>query len=231
MSRTAALADLWSRRLNHGVEVVCVALLVLLVLDVWLGVLVRHVLPLPLTFTEELARYLMIWMALLAISCGIVHREHIGVSFVFVSLPPRVRRVLALAFDLIAFVFFLVLLWYGIGFVERGFRRLTMIGGMPKAYPFMGVPLAAAVACAQLLLVGTRDALSPLAPAAVADPLVGLSVSGESDGKEGAEAGADVEAGVGADVEDGATAADATGAPRGGERTRRQAPGEGGDSR
>ena len=57
-----------------------------------------------------------------------------------------------------------MLLWYGLGFVERGFRRFTMIGGLPKAYPFMGVPLAAAVASVQLVLVGTRDALSPLAP-------------------------------------------------------------------
>ena len=179
MSRIAALADRCSRRLNTVVEAVCVALLVLLVLDVWLGVLVRHVLPLPLTFTEELARYLMIWMALLAISCGIVHREHIGVGFVFARLPPRARRALAVAFDAIALAFFLVLLWYGIGFVERGFRRLTMIGGLPKAYPFMGVPLAAAVAAVQLVLVGTRDALAPLAPDAVADPLVGLSVDGE----------------------------------------------------
>ena len=181
MNRIAALADRSSRRLNHAVEMVCVALLVLLVLDVWLGVLVRHVLPLPLTFTEELARYLMIWMALLAVSCGIVHREHIGVGFVFARFPPRVRRALAVGFDLIALVFFLVLLWYGLGFVERGFKRFTMIGGLPKAYPFMGVPLAAAVASVQLVLVGTRDALSPLAPAAVADPLVGLSVSGEEE--------------------------------------------------
>jgi len=175
MSPAAALADRWSRRLNRGVEAVCVALLVLLVLDVWLGVLVRHVLPLPLTFTEELARYLMIWMALLAVSSGIVHREHIGVSFVFARLPPSVRRALALAFDLIALAFFLVLFWYGLGFVERGFKRFTMIGGLPKAYPFAGVPLAAAVASVQLVLVGARDALSPLAPETVAEPLVGLA--------------------------------------------------------
>jgi TRAP-type C4-dicarboxylate transport system permease small subunit len=39
------------------------------------------------SFTEELARYLMIWMALLAVSCEIAHREHIGVEFVFSRLP------------------------------------------------------------------------------------------------------------------------------------------------
>ena len=133
------------------------ALLVLLVLDVWLGVLVRYVIPLPLTFTEELARYLMIWMALLAVSSGIAHREHIGVEFVFTRLPPRVRRWLAVAFDVIAFAFFFILFVYGIGFAARGFSRLTMIYAIPKGYPFMVVPFAAALCCVQLAFVALHD--------------------------------------------------------------------------
>ena len=153
-----------SHRINWVVERVCVALLVLLVLDVWLGVLVRYVIPLPLTFTEELARYLMIWMALLAVSSGIVYREHIGVEFIFERMPAGARRWLAVAFDLIALSFFAALFWYGLDFVERGFKRITMIYEIPKAYPFMGVPLAAGVACIQLLLVGIHDFFAERAP-------------------------------------------------------------------
>jgi TRAP-type C4-dicarboxylate transport system permease small subunit len=146
-----------SRRLNWLVERFCVLLLVLLVADVWLGVLVRYVLPAKWTFTEELARYLMIWMALLAVSSGISHREHIGMLVVFERFPPVARKWLAVAFDVIALGFFAVILLYGIGFVDRGFGRFTMINEIPKAYPFMGVPLAAALACAQLLLVAVHD--------------------------------------------------------------------------
>ena len=149
-----------SRRMNWFVERFCVLLLILLVLDVWLGVLVRYALPVKWTFTEELARYLMIWMALLAVSSGISHREHIGMSVVFERFPPAVRKWLAVAFDLIAFGFFAILLIYGLGFVERGFSRFTMIAEIPKAYPFIGVPLAAAMACAQLLLVAVHDFFS-----------------------------------------------------------------------
>lgn len=153
-----------SHKINWVVERACVVLLILLVLDVWLGVLVRFVIPLQLTFTEELARYLMIWMALLAVSSGIVHREHIGVEFIFRRMPEAARRWLAVAFDVIAFAFFAVLFWYGLDFVERGFRRITMIYAIPKAYPFMGVPLAAGVACIQLLLAGIHDFFAERAP-------------------------------------------------------------------
>lgn len=160
MASIAATSKRWSLRVNWLVERVCVALLVLLVLDVWLGVLLRYVIPLPLTFTEELARYLMIWMALLAVSSGIAHREHIGVEFIFVRLHVHVRRWLSVAFDVIAFMFFFALFWYGLGFVERGMSRLTMIYAIPKGYAFAGVPLAAGLACIQLALIGLHDFLS-----------------------------------------------------------------------
>jgi TRAP-type C4-dicarboxylate transport system permease small subunit len=149
-----------SRRLNWLVERVCVALLILLVVDVWLGVLVRYVLPLGWTFTEELARYLMIWAALLAVSSGISHREHIGMVAVVDLFPAAVRKWLAVAFDLVAFGFFAILFFYGLGFVDRGFNRVTMIADIPKAWPFMAVPIAAGLACVQLLLVAVHDFFS-----------------------------------------------------------------------
>ena len=70
-TRLTALAERASRisdRLNWATERLCALLAAILVLDVWLGVLVRYVVPWQLTFTEEAARYLMLWTALLAIS-------------------------------------------------------------------------------------------------------------------------------------------------------------------
>ncbi|EYD73116.1 TRAP transporter small permease [Limimaricola hongkongensis] len=175
MPKVAVAARAASLKLNKLVEITCVGLLVLLVLDVWLGVLVRYAIPLPLTFTEELARYLMIWMALLAVSSGIAYREHIGVEFLFARFPAKGRRYLAVGFDLIAFAFFALLFWYGLEFVERGFKRQTMIFDMPKAYPFMGVPLAAALACIQLLLTAIHDFHASEAPERTGDALAGLN--------------------------------------------------------
>jgi TRAP-type C4-dicarboxylate transport system permease small subunit len=167
-------------RVNWFVERFCVLLMILLILDVWLGILVRYLFPLmeaifpdvtfQATWTEELARYLMIWMALLAVSSGIAHREHIGVLFVFEKFPPHYRRWLALIFDLLAFAFFALIFYYGIGFVERGMTRFTMIYEMPKGYPNIGIPLSAAMACIQLALVSVRDFVM-LAPTASGQPM------------------------------------------------------------
>lgn len=138
-------------------ERVCAVLAAVLVLDVWLGVLVRYVVPWQLTFTEEAARYLMIWTALLAVSCGIARREHIGVLIIFERLPPVMRRVVLAGLDLLALSFFLYLLYFGIGFAESGFKRFTMIYGMNKALPFAAVPVSALFAAIQIVLVAIRD--------------------------------------------------------------------------
>jgi len=153
----ARRADQASRALCRAVDWACVVLMALLVVDVWLGVFARYVMPLPITFMEEAARYLMIWVALLAVSSGICRREHIGVQMVFVYLPSPVRRALLALVDLLAIAFFGVLLWYGLGMVERGARVSTMIYGMSKMLPFAAVPVSAGLAMVQLILVAIRD--------------------------------------------------------------------------
>ena len=129
----------------------------MLVFDVWLGVLVRYVLPLDLTFMEEAARYLMIWVALLAVSSCIPRREHIGVQALFEHLPASLRRVLLLLLDMLGIAFFVFLAFYGLGVVERGAKTFTMIYGMSKALPLAAVPVGAALAAVQLTLVAVRD--------------------------------------------------------------------------
>ncbi len=153
----AARADGWSRNLGWLTDRVAAGLLMLLVLDVWLGVLVRYVVAWPLTFTEELARYLMIWVALLAVSCCIPRREHIGVQALFERLPAGLRRHLLLVIDVLGIAFFVFLFFYGLGLVERGGKTFTMIYGTSKALPFAAVPVGAALAAVQLSLVAIRD--------------------------------------------------------------------------
>ena len=153
----ASFAARAADRLTWLVDRVCVVLLILLILDVWVGVIVRYVWPLPITFTEELARYLMIWLALLAVSACIGRREHIGVQFIFATLPVPAARVLLAIIDVLGIIFFLFLLFYGVGMVERGARTFTMIYGISKGVPFAAVPVAAALAAIQLAFVAVRD--------------------------------------------------------------------------
>lgn len=146
-----------SAGLNRITEYIVAALMALLVLDVWLGVVDRYLVHWQLPWPEQLARYLMIWAALLAISCGIARREHIGLTLLLDRLPEKARATSLMAMDVVAFSVFFYVLWFGIGFAESGARRLAMIFDMSMALPFAAVPVSAALACTQVLLAGIRD--------------------------------------------------------------------------
>ena len=88
-----------STALNRCVEAFLVLLLTLLVLDVWIGVMDRYLFHWQLPWPEILARYLMIWVALLAISSGVARREHIGLTILIDRLPARMRQSVLIGCD------------------------------------------------------------------------------------------------------------------------------------
>ncbi len=154
LSQLSGQASLW---LNRIVEAIIAILLALLVLDVWLAVLDRYLFRWQLPWPEVLARYLMIWAALLAASSGIARREHIGLSLLIRHFSPGFRRALLVAVDLITLSLFVYLAIYGIGFAEKGGSRQAMILGLTLLLPFAAVPVSASLCAIQTLLVGVRD--------------------------------------------------------------------------
>ncbi len=143
--------------LNRVVEAVVVALLAALVIDVWIGVADRYVFRWQLNWPEILARYLMIWMALLAISCAIARREHIGLTILIDRLPASLRRSALILCDILAIGLFAYVLWYGVGFAASGMTRHAMIFDMSMGPAFASVPVAAALCGIQLALCVVRD--------------------------------------------------------------------------
>lgn len=157
LRRVETTAATLSRSLNWVVERIIAVLMLVLVLDVWLGVIDRYLFHWQLPWPEELARYLMIWAALLAISAGIARREHIGIGMFVLTLPMPIQRTILFLVDLIALAAFLYLAIYGFDFAMGGMRRQAMIFGMSLALPYAAVPVSALLAAIQLLLVALRD--------------------------------------------------------------------------
>ena len=82
----------FAHRLNWIVERICALLVGIMVVVIWFEVLERYYLKLGATWTEEFSRYVMIWAALLAVSCGAFYREHIGLRLLQPLLPRRDGR-------------------------------------------------------------------------------------------------------------------------------------------
>lgn len=97
--------------LTRFCEIVVAVLVFLITVVVLLGVFFRYVLGNALSWNEELARYLMIWMGFIAASIILKEEMHIGVAIVRDSLPRIVRNLAILAGDVIVIVFLLGWCW------------------------------------------------------------------------------------------------------------------------
>lgn len=101
------------RQVNRRIEWLY-ALLVAAMIVVWLGVGARYLTEAGLSWTEELSRYLMIWAALLAVSCAAWWHEHVGLDILSSRLPEGRRRVLKVVIDALCVGFFVFMCVYGI---------------------------------------------------------------------------------------------------------------------
>ncbi len=145
-----------SYKLNWLVERVCALLVGIMVVVIWFGVIERYFLHLGITWTEEFSRYVMIWAALLAVSCGAYYREHIGLNIVTRFLPPKGARVLAVTLDIVSLAFFLFLGWYGIGMARAGLGQYATIFGITMVVPFAAVPVSSLLTAFQILAAMLR---------------------------------------------------------------------------
>ncbi len=125
-----------------------VALLSLLVL---IQVVFRYALDLPLFWTEESARYCLVWASLLGAGVALKRGEHIAVTYLAEHLPPWFRRPV-LAFSWICTGFFLsVILWGGIRMVMVTHCQLSPALRIPMSVPYLAVPVGAAMMLVHLL--------------------------------------------------------------------------------
>lgn len=144
-------------RVNRVNEAVCALLAAAMILVVWFGVADRYVFQLGTTWTEEAARYLMIWTALMAVPACAHRREHIGLDILFSRFPLAWQPWLRLTLDLIGLAFFAFLTVYGIGMARQGAGQFSTMFGMSMLLPFLSVPVSSGLTCLQIIASIFRD--------------------------------------------------------------------------
>lgn len=158
----ARAARRFSALLDKSVSAACALLFGAMTLDVLLGVFFRYVLNSPLNFTEELARYLMIWGASLAISLGISGGEHVGLTVLLDSLKtPKARKAVTLLVNLFVFAFLAFMSVYAIQSTIDAEAQMTQSLGISMVLPKLVVPLAMILGALQIVLVSILILANP----------------------------------------------------------------------
>jgi TRAP-type C4-dicarboxylate transport system permease small subunit len=92
---------------------ICVFCYAVMTLTAILGVFFRYVMQSPFMWTEEVARYLLVWLGFTAISMALRQNRHIKVDVMAAIAPPVVQKSVAYVVDVLVALFFVVLFWQG----------------------------------------------------------------------------------------------------------------------
>jgi len=107
------------RRLVALVEWWAVCLLAGLVIIVCLGVFFRYVLNSSLTWYDEFASYMLVWLTFYGTVVADYQRRHIGFDILVNKLAPLARKVVDVAAEVAVLGFQFVLFYYGWVLTER----------------------------------------------------------------------------------------------------------------
>jgi TRAP-type C4-dicarboxylate transport system permease small subunit len=142
---TAARIQLFLAETSRFIElvlaVVCSALLVMLAVSVFLGVVIRYVLNAPLSWTEEIARYALVWFAMLASAVAARRGVHFAFRWCMKPLPESVRRPVRQLVNLLVIIFLSVLLVQGIGTLDIVADQTSMATEIDMRIPYAGIPV------------------------------------------------------------------------------------------
>ncbi len=121
-------------------EILSVALVTAMCAVVALQVFCRLVLGSPLSWSEELATILFVWVTMIGASLALKRGEHFAVELLQARLPSAGRRTAGVLVGLLLTVFSLILLVKGFEMAWRNIPVRTPAMEIPRALPYAAVP-------------------------------------------------------------------------------------------
>jgi TRAP-type C4-dicarboxylate transport system permease small subunit len=105
-------------------------------------VLFRYVLHQPSPWTEELARYLFIWVSMVGAAYGVNTQAHFGFEMIVKRMPPRVQRAGHYAVQLCMAILVFVLVAYGYKMLKVVSFQVTPALQLPMRYVYYSLPVS-----------------------------------------------------------------------------------------
>ncbi len=133
------------RSLNRGVEYLLFGLGFSMAMLVAVQVFARYVLNHSLFWSEELARYLLVWLTFLGATVAYHRGVHPGVDALTAHLPPAARRMSRVAVLLVSMGLFGVMVVSGYRFAWFVRLQITPSLALPKWIVLAIIPVSGAI--------------------------------------------------------------------------------------
>lgn len=144
-------------RLAYWTGICVMVLVAAFTLLVSLSVVLRYGFGRGLDWSEELGRYLMIWMGFLGASLALRNGAHVGVEMIRQALPRPVRRIVVLVGSLVTFSFLVMVAYQGIRLVGMVWPQESLVLPISMFWPYLAIPVGVLLLLIQLVPMVIRE--------------------------------------------------------------------------
>ncbi len=107
------------KRLDQGIDFILAMILAAMTIIVFTQVFFRYVLNSPLSWPEEVARLMIVWLTFLGGYMALREKKHIGFNLLVKKLSPQVQQIIIIVGKVLIIVFLLVMIKEGVLFVRK----------------------------------------------------------------------------------------------------------------
>ena len=137
---------------------ICFALMSVITI---VAVFFRYVMSMPIIWSEELSRYLLIWGILIGISIVTRKNAQLGIE-VFVSYAPKkIRKILEIVSQVLLILTYVLIFYLSIVFIigTGKIGQTTPILGIPFSYVYIALPICFALSTYRAVQILWREQL------------------------------------------------------------------------
>lgn len=130
------------RKINDAAVIIVIMLLSLFVI---MQVFARYVFNHPLMWSEEICRYLQIWMVMLGGAVVMRKGGHLAIDIVTAMLPKKAKWCTDLIALVATLVFFAIVFYFGIQVAQNAGRQTSPAVRLPMVYVYSALPVGGAL--------------------------------------------------------------------------------------
>lgn len=115
---TKQLKKLYIFFFKYSLEIALVFLLIAMTLTVFSQVIARYIFEAPLSWSEELARFILIWLSMLSAAYAFKTKSHFALTILVSKLPDKHQKITSFCIHIVVAIFFLIICYYSVIFVH-----------------------------------------------------------------------------------------------------------------
>lgn len=152
------IAKSWIDKTLEWVTITLV--LAICIIVIW-QVITRFIFNNPSSWSEEISRYLLIWIAFLGGSLGLKHGTHMGLVLVTERIKnKRVRTVFHILAYLVCASIGYIFIHFGYIYTISGMKREMMCVSIPMGYVYIIMPISGVIIILNSIEIIVKDIIS-----------------------------------------------------------------------